>query len=184
MQYSVPQFIDVEDKIIGPLTIKQFIYVIAGAGVLFMLWTVSPSIEVFLLPAIPVLGIFLALAFYKINGRPFSTFLQSALSYLGHPKVLIWNRIYDPKGDQTNIKLKVEKGKEKEETHVGQHVTESRLRKLSQVLDNEGGVDETVFDVPDSSELSPYEKQTEVKDTDKSSKVARERRVEELLGRK
>ena len=38
MQFNVPQFIDIEDKIIGPLTLKQFLFLVAGAGLLFVLW--------------------------------------------------------------------------------------------------------------------------------------------------
>jgi hypothetical protein len=37
-QFHVPQFIEVEDKIFGPLTLKQFLYVIGGAGIVFIMY--------------------------------------------------------------------------------------------------------------------------------------------------
>ena len=42
MQFQVPQFIEVEDKIFGPLTFKQFVYVLGGAGACYLLWRVLP----------------------------------------------------------------------------------------------------------------------------------------------
>ena len=86
MQFQVPQFIETEDKIVGPFTLRQFIY-IAIAGVLVFslffvlelwLWFISTLI----------LGSFsIMLAFIKINGRPMSSFVQSALNYIWRPRV-------------------------------------------------------------------------------------------------
>ena len=62
MEYQVPQFIEVEDKIIGPLTLKQFIY-IAGASGLCIVFFVYLPIIVALLLAAPVAGLAAALSF-------------------------------------------------------------------------------------------------------------------------
>ncbi len=68
MQFPVPQFTDVEDKIIGPLTIKQFGFVFAAGIVVVLVFTSTKSvlaaIVAFLLVGVPALGI----AFAKING--------------------------------------------------------------------------------------------------------------------
>ncbi|MFC1721500.1 PrgI family protein [Patescibacteria group bacterium] len=182
MRYSVPQFIEVEDKVIGPLTVKQFIYILAGVGTLFVIWTISPSIEVFLVPAVPVLGLFLALAFYKINGRPFSVFLQAVLKYLTRPKVSVWRREHAVASIKTDMAAEAAKRKEKEIPMIGKNINENRLRKLSRILNTGGGVDESVYSLPDSAEVSPYEKPSA--DTREQTLVGREQRVEELLGRK
>jgi hypothetical protein len=64
MKYQVPQFIEIEDKIFGPLTIKQFLYVAGGAALCFILWNFLPFyISIFFI--IPIGSFFLALAFYK-----------------------------------------------------------------------------------------------------------------------
>jgi len=91
MQFNVPQFIEVEDKIIGPLTLKQFLYIGGGAGLLFMLWFFL-KLAPFLIIAIPVVVICGALAFYKVNGRPFIAFLGSWIKYLRKPRLYLWRR--------------------------------------------------------------------------------------------
>lgn len=184
MQYSVPQFIEVEDKVIGPLTVKQFLYILAGVGVLFMLWTVAPSIEVFLIPAIPILGLFLALAFYKVNGRPFTAFLQAALSYLSQPKVMIWDRRYDVVDMRTDAKKRAQKESAAEPQMVGQKVSSSRLRRLSQLLDNDGGVDQSVYEISDSEEIALPQEKVVIKRDTPQARQERERRVEKLLGKR
>jgi Flp pilus assembly protein TadB len=67
MEYQVPQFIEVEDKIFGPLTLKQFIFVAGGAGL-----CVTAVLTLHLIGwiiAIPVAIFSLALAFYKVNSK-------------------------------------------------------------------------------------------------------------------
>ncbi|PIV10269.1 MAG: hypothetical protein COS49_01390 [Candidatus Portnoybacteria bacterium CG03_land_8_20_14_0_80_41_10] len=91
MQFNVPQFIEVEDKIIGPLTLKQFLYLGAGAGLLFILWFFL-KLGFFIVAAIPI-GLFCgALAFYKVNGRPFISFLASLIKYSSKPKLYLWRK--------------------------------------------------------------------------------------------
>ncbi len=89
MQFSVPQFIEIEDKIIGPLTLKQFLYLAGGAGLVFLLWYIL-KLWLFLIVAIPVLTLSFSLAFLKINGRPFANFLGSMINYLLKPRTYIW----------------------------------------------------------------------------------------------
>ena len=70
MQYQTPQFIDVEDKIFGPLTVRQFVYLAGGAGLSFILFQLLPFlIAIILIGGVAALS--LALAFYKINNKPF-----------------------------------------------------------------------------------------------------------------
>lgn len=91
MRFEVPQFIEIEDKIIGPLTWKQFVYLAGGAGMLVILYLTLP-VMLFLLFGLP-LGILAAsLAFHKINNRPFSIFLEAVLSYAGKAKLYLWKK--------------------------------------------------------------------------------------------
>ena len=91
MRFQVPQFIEVEDKIFGPLTIKQFIYIAGGAGLCFILFRFLPLIIVIPLGVI-VLGFSLGLAFYKINNKPLIYILQSAFGYLLSGKLYLWKK--------------------------------------------------------------------------------------------
>ena len=89
MEYQVPQFIEVESKIVGPLTLKQFIYV-AGAGGLCIIFFVYFPIIVAILFSLPVAGLAAALAFYKINGKPFIEVLEAGFNYYVSAKLFLW----------------------------------------------------------------------------------------------
>ncbi len=89
MEYQVPQFIEVEDKLIGPLTLKQFIYVAGAGGLLVIFFSYLPTIFAFLL-GIPVVGGAAALAFYKINKKPLINMLESAFNYYTSQKLMLW----------------------------------------------------------------------------------------------
>ena len=91
MRFQVPQLIDVEDKIFGPLTIKQFIYIAGGAGITIIFFTLLPKFFAFILAA-PFIGVSLALAFYKPNNRPFVFALESMISYYLGEKLYVWKK--------------------------------------------------------------------------------------------
>lgn len=90
-QFQVPQFIETEAKIVGPLTLKQFIY-LAIAGLLSFALFFSLRLEVWLVITL-ILGISsAALAFLKYNGRPFEVFVINAALYIWKPKLYLWQR--------------------------------------------------------------------------------------------
>lgn len=92
MQFRVPQFIDVEDKIVGPFTLKQFGYLLGAAGFSFLIWTFIPIRFIAFLLIVPVSGFFIALAFVKINNRPFADVLENAFAYYTGSKVYTWQQ--------------------------------------------------------------------------------------------
>jgi len=91
MQFNVPQFIDVEDKILGPLTLKQFLLFLGGGVVILFLWYLL-KIWMVIIIALPLMLFLVATVFVKINGRPFFSFLTSWISFVFNPKVYIWKR--------------------------------------------------------------------------------------------
>jgi hypothetical protein len=90
MEYQVPQFIEVEDKIFGPLTLKQFIYVAGGAGLCAVLVLYLHFIGVVL--AIPVAAFAGALAFYKINNKSFVEILEAGFNYYIGSRLYLWKK--------------------------------------------------------------------------------------------
>lgn len=92
MRFQVPQFIEVEDKIFGPLTLKQFIYLLGGAGISFIIYTLIGNLLVSAIFIIPVLGFAWALTFYKINNKPFINVVEAAFSYYFGNKLYIWKK--------------------------------------------------------------------------------------------
>lgn len=92
MQFRVPQFIDMEDKVFGPLTLKQFGYIVGAGGSSFLIWTFIPIPFLAILIIIPVASLFLALAFVKYNNRSFGEILESAFTYYTGAKVYTWRQ--------------------------------------------------------------------------------------------
>lgn len=92
MQFHVPQFIDVEDQIFGPLTFKQFVYLVGGAGLCVIAYVLIPY-PFLSYPVIAVLaGFALALAFYRVNDKPFIDIVQAAFGYISSSQLYIWKR--------------------------------------------------------------------------------------------
>lgn len=98
-QFQVPQFIEVEDKIFWSLTLKQFLYIVGGAGIGFLLYAfLRPFLPLFIILtlAAPFIAFFFALAFYKINGQPFMKILENALSHYTKSRLYIWKKVARP----------------------------------------------------------------------------------------
>lgn len=89
MRYQVPQFIEIEDKIFGPLTLKQFIYLAGGGGLCLIFFSLLPF-YLFVFLSIPVIAFSLGLAFYQVNGRPFIVAIEHAFSYALAHKLYLW----------------------------------------------------------------------------------------------
>lgn len=137
MQFQVPQFIEVEDKIFGPLTFKQFLYVIGGAGFAYIVWAIASEFVgnfVAIVFTIPVLAFFAALAFYKVHPKePFVKTVENAFKYFLGKKLYVWKK----------IDKKAEKGARNSDT-LGQNniadsfvpkLTNSKLKEISWGLD-------------------------------------------------
>jgi lipid-A-disaccharide synthase-like uncharacterized protein len=99
MQFQVPQFIEVEDKIFGPLTFRQFIYLGGGIGLSYILFRVLPLLIAFPLIA-GVIGLVLSLAFLQFNGRPFIIAMENAFFFMLHPHLYLWNNERKPVAKQ------------------------------------------------------------------------------------
>jgi hypothetical protein len=90
MQFTIPQFIDVEAKIIGPITVRQFIIILAG----FFLGALSYKIfdfSLFLTVAVIIFIIIIMFGFAKIHGRPFHYFVINFIQTLKKARLRIWN---------------------------------------------------------------------------------------------
>lgn len=95
MRFEVPQFIEIEDKIFGPFTLKQFIYLAGAGGLSFVIFRLLP-LYIALIFIAPIIVFGLALAFYKYNNRPFISMLESAFNYYIKGKLFIWNKVQKP----------------------------------------------------------------------------------------
>ena len=90
-QFVVPQFIDVEDKIVGPITVRQFIILLV-AGLIIAISYKLTTLPVFIVIVVVVGGIGATLAFIKINGQPFHFFLLNVIQTLLRPALRVWDK--------------------------------------------------------------------------------------------
>ena len=128
MQFQVPQFIEVEDKIFGPLTFRQFIYLGGGAGIAYIFFRLLPIYIA--LPFIIAAAAFgVALAFMQFNGRPFITAVENAFYFLLRPRLYLWNNAAKPAAKKASVNT----GKGPE-VYVPK-LSESRLHELAWSLD-------------------------------------------------
>jgi hypothetical protein len=117
-QFQVPQFITVEDKVIGPLTIKQAVFVLGG--ILLIVLARSVFIPLLFYPiALIIAGIAAAMAFLKIGDIPFPTVVKNGFWYSMRPHVYIWKK----------EKMKKAAPTQAQDDH---HVTVSATPKLSE----------------------------------------------------
>lgn len=131
MNFQVPQFIEVEDKIFGPLTFKQFAYLGGGVGLGFIIWVYMPLKFLAVLLIIPVVALALALAFYKVHNRPFLLVLESAFKYFLSRKLYIWKKT----APATKSKTATEDVPNQSVTTSIPRLSKSRLKDLSWSLD-------------------------------------------------
>jgi len=135
-KFVVPQFIDVEDKIIGPITTRQFVIIGATALVIFIL---SRILETFLFVPIGLVILVFggALAFMKVNGMPFHFFLLNVVQTFRRPSLRVWDKRLS--NAELNASLKKEEVKAEPVPPKKEPLTTSRLSELSLTV-NTGGL--------------------------------------------
>ena len=91
MQFKVPQFLEIEDKIFGPFTFREFVYLAGGAGACFILYRLL-GIYLGAIPILIIAGLALMLTYYKPNDKPFVNMLEAGFKYMVQSKLYIWER--------------------------------------------------------------------------------------------
>ncbi|MFH0928301.1 MAG: PrgI family protein [bacterium] len=92
-QFVVPQFIEVEDKIVGPISVRQFLIILVAAFIEFILFKLL-TFTYFLVFGIPILIFTAILAFAMINGQPFHLFLLNIAITFKKPRLRVWYKDY------------------------------------------------------------------------------------------
>ncbi len=126
MRFTVPQFIDYEAKIVGPLTFRQFIYVGIAGAVCFVFYFTFPF-YIFIISCIILGGGALAFAFIKIGGRSLPTILANLLRFSLTPKMYIWRK---KEATVTVFKKEIKKEEKIEEELPLKIAEKSRLKKM------------------------------------------------------
>ena len=138
MQHKVPQFIEVEDKIFGPFTLKQFSYLAGGFGLSIIVWRTFANSSFVLFLIAPIVGLSLALTFLKPNQKPFIFLLQNAIYFAIKPKKLFWKNpgveesqenVQVFKNENANVERKTAKFESK-------MVSAEQIKNLGHILDD------------------------------------------------
>ncbi len=142
LQFQVPQFVDVEDKIFGPLTAKQFLMFVVNALIGAAIFVATP-LPVFVALIIPLTIFFGLLAFYRVNGRSFVWFLYAVCHFLFTGKLFVWDR----RGETPRVRISSISAVEMTLARRGlslaaQHAPslETRIQQLARILDTSGKV--------------------------------------------
>jgi hypothetical protein len=134
MEFTVPQFIEKEAKIVGPLTFKQFIFVGIAGALCMLLYFVVP-LFLFVIFCILLIGGALALVFYKKEGFPLYTVIAKSFIYLFKPKIYLWKKkdvlMKFIKQDDDRKKLLE---KQEEEENKGPRLKMSKSSRLNELL--------------------------------------------------
>ena len=134
MQFIVPQFIDIESKIIGPITPRQFIILLVCAGFIFVAYKLA-DFGLFVIEAVIILGIGVAVAFVKVNQQPIYYFFLNIAHNFKRPGLRVWDKQAIPV-IQEKIK---EPEKVKEQVVVSRKpLSLSRLSQLALMVDTGG----------------------------------------------
>ncbi len=126
MRFTVPQFIEHEAKIIGPLTFRQFIFIGVAGAICFILYFTVPF-YIFLISCFIFGGGAIAFAFLKIGGRSLFTVFGNFLKFNISPKIYIWKKTAAPIKVFKREEIKREEIEEELPLKIAE---KSRLKKL------------------------------------------------------
>jgi len=142
MEFKVPQYIEVEDKVFGPFSLIQFIYLVGGAGLIFILWKFLPGfMAIFLI--IPVAAFTWALVFFpkKKYGKSFTDLVEAAIGFFAKSKLYTWKKV--AKKSPANRDFTARKMSRLPPGLTLPKVSESKLKDLSWSLDVSKGTSNT-----------------------------------------
>jgi len=169
MQYKVPQNIDLEDKVIGPLTLKQFIYLLVAGMLDYMIYSTfthwSGWLLIFLITAVA-----LAFAFFKIQEQDFGYFLSAFISFVFSPKIFVWTKHSKSQEGLPKITKEEEKDEDDDKLTKDPKKVRSRLQVLAEIVDTHGwkhrntGKRVVSEDEPEGRVQSPQEKKEDIED--------------------
>ena len=132
MQFQVPQYYEVKERIVGPLTLQQFFYIAAACGLSFLMFFIF-QLWLWFLASVILIGTASALALIEINGQSLTKILFFAFFYYWRPRIYFWQRetekeeIVLPEEKKQKEEIKKELGFQQKIKSLGQQILTSRL---------------------------------------------------------
>jgi len=134
-RYKVAQDVEAEDKILGPFSFRQFIYLLVAAAGIALAWGLSQVFLPLAVIPVPIILLFGALALPLRKDQPMEVYLAAVVSFYTKPR----RRMWQPDGINSLIEITVPEKVEIERTkNLSQDEAERRLAYLSQLADSHG----------------------------------------------
>lgn len=131
-QFTVPQFIDVEDKIVGPLSVRQFIILIVSGGLTALCYKLF-DFSLFIVSGIILIMSGACFAFVKVRGLNLASFLLVMFQTLSRPSLRVWNKVPELEPiDPSEIPHKPKP------LESNKRYNDSHLNKLALIVDTKG----------------------------------------------
>lgn len=134
-QYKVPQDVEAEDKLLGPFTFRQFIYLLIAAAGIAGAWGLFQLFPLLALIPLPFVFFFGVLALPLKKDQPMETYLAAIISFYFKPNRRIWTAGQR----ESTIKIIAPKKAEKSRTrNLTEEEASHRLSFLASIIDTEG----------------------------------------------
>ena len=92
--YKVPQDVEAEDKLLGPFSFRQFIFLIIAVVSLGAAYILARILLPLGLIPVPIALFFGALALPLRKDQPMEVYLAAVISFMLKPKKRLWQRIF------------------------------------------------------------------------------------------
>jgi len=132
-QFTVPQFIDVEDKIIGPITTRQFLILMGGFVLIAICYAIF-DFSAFVFFSILIFALSGTFSFFRVNGVAFHYFILNFIQTMRRAPLRVWNKVY---GKENYVEEEVAILSSKPVFHRKQ-LNVSRLNELTLMVDTQG----------------------------------------------
>lgn len=140
MQYKVPQNVDIEDRVIGPLSLRQFLIILIGVAIIIMLnFVFTGTLRIFFwILAMTIGTLSFTIAMAKYGSQNFEDFLAGAVQTLSRPRQRVWKKEVEeiPQIIKPEAK-KQETGKTSKKTLLEAH---DDLARLAELVDSGGNI--------------------------------------------
>lgn len=119
-----------QDRIIGPLTMIQFVYAVIGFGLCYAIVMSGVPAPLSYVLAAPIALFVICLDFVKINERPFMTFFAAALTFMFMPKQRFWHQ-----GDDSTLDVEIYHVGSREVIQQHKDISHEEIETLAKKID-------------------------------------------------
>lgn len=176
-QYKVPQDVEAEDKLVGPLSLRQFIYVIIGLAWGALMWRIWGTNYIpMILTILPITGFFLLLGFGRRQEQSFENYFVAWVQFMFVPRIRVWDKDLS----QEVLVKAVQKAPEIIPT---KNVTRGSLEQLALIMDTHGTQKDPSIQLQDESNQAATYGQRIVDPSQIASNVATQPRTMQVTAK-